>query len=123
MDYTDVQKLKVDLLKLAIIPKEVAEKSQTLIFDGDGKHLLILSTNNYSNQLQKLLEQLGNKGYSHDVYYVGARGWEHAFKRYSQLELQEQKKRAAQSKKEHAAGGDALTIIKELFEKRMTLRA
>lgn len=123
LDYTDVQKLKVDLLKLAIIPKEVAEKSQTLIFDGDGKHLLILSTNNYSNQLQKLLEQLGNKGYSHDVYYVGARGWEHAFKRYSQLELQEQKKRAAQSKKEHAAGGDALTIIKELFEKRMTLRA
>lgn len=61
LDYADVQKLKVDLLKLSIVPKEIAEKSQTLIFDGDAKHLLILSTNNYSNQLQALLTQLGNK--------------------------------------------------------------
>jgi hypothetical protein len=71
LDYSDVKKLKVDLLKLAIVPQEVAEKSQTLIFDGDGKHLAILSTNNYPAQLQALLKQLGDKGYKHTVYYVG----------------------------------------------------
>lgn len=123
LDYADVQKLKVDLLKLSIVPKEIAEKSQTLIFDGDAKHLLILSTNNYSNQLQALLTQLGNKWYSHDVYYVGVRGWEYAFGWYAQLELQEQKKRTEQSAKEHASGTTALALVQEMYEKRASMRA
>ncbi len=123
LDYADVQKLKVDMLKLAIIPKEVAEKSQTLIFDGDAKHLMILSTNNYSQQLQRLLDQLGNKGYSYDVYYVSIRGWEHAFAWYGELEAREQKKRVAQSAKEHASGADALGMIEQLMSKRQTMNA
>jgi hypothetical protein len=61
LDYSDVQALQVDFLKLAIIPQEVAEQSQTVIFDGEDKHLMLLSTNNYPHQLQALLKQLGNK--------------------------------------------------------------
>lgn len=82
-----ISTLSPDFSLLKIIPKEVAQESQLIIFSSPTKfQLQALTTNNHPEQLHALLSQLQNKGYKVELFYTSNEGFQKAFSRYNQLE-------------------------------------
>jgi hypothetical protein len=57
------------------------------------------------------------------VYYIGTPARDHVLTRYEQLELREQKKRAAASAKQHAEGHNAIDLLTQLADKKSSYNA
>lgn len=114
-----IQELKPDFSVLKIIKKEDAARDQVLIFNKEGKRTLeILTTNNYVEKVNTLIEKLESKGYHSKVFYTSTEGFNQWMLRYEQMNtanflLEEQKKES-----QEAEGKFALSIMKELFDKR-----
>jgi len=61
LEIDDLQGISPDFGQLKILPKETAQKIETLIFSKDKNMLKVLSTNNFSEGLASLLKSLENK--------------------------------------------------------------
>lgn len=71
-----IQELKPDFSVLKIIKKEDAARDQVLIFNKEGKRTLeILTTNNYVEKVNTLIEKLESKGYHSKVFYTSTEGF------------------------------------------------
>ncbi|NOZ43705.1 MAG: hypothetical protein GXP45_00765 [bacterium] len=57
----DIQNIKPNLDAVKILTRETCEKIQVLVFDQKDKKLNILTTNNFSEELKKLLKLLSDK--------------------------------------------------------------
>ena len=121
LDRADVAGIKPDLSKLKIIARDVAEATQTLIFDGEGSKVCILTTNKFSDQLQKILANLKTNHLEPVVYYTDENAFSLSADRYTVLEAQQQAQAEAKRAQESAAGTNALAMIKALNEKRTTM--
>lgn len=71
LEIHDVQALQVDFSQLQKIPKETAEKIQTIIYYKDSENFVyILTTNNYPEELQKISKQLTDQGLKPKIFYT-----------------------------------------------------
>jgi hypothetical protein len=62
LENEEIQKLKPDFSRLVFIPKEVAQKAQTLVFaEEKRRELSILTTNNFPEDLKKVLNEFTKK--------------------------------------------------------------
>jgi hypothetical protein len=61
LEIDDLQGISPDFEQIKILPKETAEKIETLIFSKDKNVIKILTTNNVSDGLAKLLKSLEAK--------------------------------------------------------------
>jgi len=61
LELEDVKALQPDLSQLKIIPRELSEKLQVIIFGKDKITLKLLTTNNLPDQIKKLLGKLEEK--------------------------------------------------------------
>jgi hypothetical protein len=62
LENEEIQKLKPDFSRLVFIPKEVAQKAQTLVFaEEKRRELSILTTNNFPEDLRKVLNEFTKK--------------------------------------------------------------
>ena len=90
IETAEIPNLKPDLSVLKIIPKDIAEQSQTLIFSSPDKHTLqLLTTNNFPEQTQHLITQLQSKGYQTQLFYTTIEGFSQSLNRYEELSEQE----------------------------------
>ena len=61
LEIDDLQGISPDFEQLKILPKETAQKIETLIFSKDKNTLKVLTTNNITEGLTSLLKSLEDK--------------------------------------------------------------
>jgi len=118
LELTDVQHIKPDLEEIKIISRETCEKIQVIIFGKEKNTLQILTTNNFPEQLQKLLKMLEDKGYQHKLFYTSTDAFKHALTRYDQYDSQQKEKLQASQLQKEAAWRNAINMLKQLFDKK-----
>jgi diphthamide synthase subunit DPH2 len=52
------------------MPKVTAEKIQVIVFSKEKNKLKILTTNNFPEQLQKVIKMLEDKNYTSEIFYT-----------------------------------------------------
>ncbi|MDR0370148.1 MAG: hypothetical protein LBH96_06790 [Candidatus Peribacteria bacterium] len=122
LEINDVQALQVDFSQLQKIPRETAEKFQIILYYKDPDNFVyLLTTNNYPEELAKITKQLTNQGLKTKVFYTSVEGFLEAINRYDQLAKREEQQQTEQRIQQQAEGKSALQIIKQLYEKRLTM--
>ncbi len=118
LELQGVQALKPDFVQLKIMPKETAEKIQVLVFEKNKNVLKVLTTNNFPEQLQKVVKMLEDKSFLSDIYYTSEEWFNYALGWYDQMQAEEDKKAAAEKKQKEAEWEWAISMMKKLYEKR-----
>jgi hypothetical protein len=122
LELSDVQALQVDFSQLQKIPREKAEKIQTLIYYKDPEHYVyVLTTNNYPSDLASITKQLIDQGMKIKVFYTSVEGFLYALTRYDVLAKQEEEAKQEHKIQQQAEGKSAIAIIQQLYEKRSTM--
>lgn len=122
IETAEIPNLKPDLSVLKIIPKDIAEQSQTLIFSSPDKHTLqLLTTNNFPEKTQHLTEQLHAKGFSTQIFYTTSEGFTQALSRYQEVDQQEHLAFLQSEKEKKADWKSAISFLSELYEKRESM--
>jgi len=71
LEVDDVKALQVDFSQLKRMPRADAESTQIITYYKDEDNCIhILTTNNYPEELQRILNQLDNKWLKNKVYYT-----------------------------------------------------
>lgn len=118
LELDDIKKIEPELAEVKIINRETCEKIQVIIFGKEKNTLKVLTTNNYPDQLHKVLKMLEDKGYSNSLYYTSVEGFNEAMKWYDQLEKNEATEAQTAKEQKEAAGRGAIAMIQKLFEER-----
>ena len=122
LEVSDVQALQVDFSQLQKIPKETAEKIQTIIYYKDSENFVyILTTNNYPEDLSKITKQLTDQGLKTKVFYTSIEGIIQALTRYDELAQRESVRQEEQKTQQQAEGKSAIKIIQQLYDKKDTM--
>jgi len=121
LEIDDLQGISPDFEQIKILPKETAEKIETLIFSKDKNVIKILTTNNVSDGLAKLLKSLEAKWYKYEVFYTSPAGFHYAMMRYTDMENIDEQKRKSETEQKQAAGKGAIAMIQKIFETRDTM--
>ena len=76
LENEEIQQIKPDFSRLVFMPRDVAEKAQTLVFSEEKrKELSILTTNNFPEDLKKVLNEFEKKWYYTKVFYTNYEGF------------------------------------------------
>lgn len=121
LEIDGLQGISPDFEQLKILPAETAQKIETLIFAKDKNTLKILTTNNVSDGLNKLLKSLEDKWYKYEVFYTSPSGFHYAMSRYADMEGIATQKQKAEQEQKQAEGKWAIAMIHKIFEKRDTM--
>ncbi len=121
LEIADLQAMQPDFSVIKLLEKEKCEAMQTIIFAKEKNTLKILTTNNFPDQLQKLLKMLEDKGYRYELFYTSVEGFGYALGRYDQLINQEVRFQEEKRAEKLAIGKWAIAVIQKLFEKRDTM--
>jgi len=71
LEVEDVQALQVDFSQLKKISREDAESKQIIIYYKDEENCVyLLTTNNYPDELNRIIKQLDEKWLKNKVYYT-----------------------------------------------------
>lgn len=104
LEIDDLQGISPNFEQLTILPKETAQKIETLIFGKDKNTLKVLSTNNLPDGLTSLLKSLETKGYKYEVFYTSPEGFTYAMSRYTDMENIAEQKKKSMAEQKQAAG-------------------
>jgi len=116
-----IKELIPDFSVLEKIPKEVAEKAQTLIFwINEKKAYKILTTNNYPDDLKKIQNQINYKWKKFETFYTTNEWFKIALWWYDELEKKQHEVELKIQNEAKAEWKSAISIIKEQFEQRET---
>jgi len=121
LELDSIKDIKPDLSVIKTITRETCDKVQVIIFAKKDNKLKILTTNNFPEQLQKILKMLTDRGLSYEVFYTSVKGFEYAMKRYDEYDKQQSEKASSQKAQKEAMGKGAINMIKKLFEDRKSL--
>lgn len=61
LEQEDVKAIQPNFTFVKYLPKEISEKAQTVVFDGDKNHLQLITTNVNSLAVKSIIEQLTAK--------------------------------------------------------------
>lgn len=121
LELQDIQALKPDFVQLKIMPKATAEKIQVLVFAKEKNKLKLLTTNNFPEQVQKVVKMLEDKNFLSEIYYTSVEWFTYALSWYDQMQADEDATAEAMKKQKQAEWTGAVAMIKSLFEKRDTM--
>lgn len=75
LDVDAVQALQVDFSQLKKIPKDIAEKIQTVMYYKDSENFVyLLTTNNYPDGVKNIVNQLENNNFKTKIFYTSIEG-------------------------------------------------
>lgn len=113
---TDIKKIQPQLDSLSIIPKSLAEKTETIVFKQEGKTLSLLTTNNNPQLYHQMIDKLDAQGYDIETYYTDNQAFSHAFNRYKLLEKKQYEEASEKETRNNARGDDAIILIKDAYK-------
>ena len=115
LELKDLKKIQPQLDLLPIIPKSLAEKTQTLVFAQEGKTLSLLTTNDQPQLYHQIIDKLEAQGYEYTTFYTDTESFTYALKRYTKLKLQNTKKQEEHDYRANAVWDEAIALIKEAY--------
>lgn len=119
LENEEILQLKPDFSRLVFIPKDIASKTQTLVFaEEKRKELSILTTNNFPEELKKILHEFERKWYTTKIFYTTPEWFATGLNWYDQLEEQKQEEQVKIATAAKADGKSAISIMKEEYETR-----
>jgi len=119
LENEEILQLKPDFSRLVFIPKDIASKTQTLVFaEEKRKELSILTTNNFPEELKKILHEFERKWYTTKIFYTTPEWFATGLNWYDQLEEQKQEEQVKIATAAKADGKSAISIMKEEYEAR-----
>ncbi len=121
LEIEDVQKIKANFDEIKILKREVCEQTQTIIFAKEWNTLKILTTNNFPEELKKIIDMLQNKWLETDISYTSSEWFKQALTRYDDYDKSIKTQQTQQDKQQQAAGQWAISMIKEVFQKRNSM--
>lgn len=121
LEIPQLQAMQPDFSVIKLLEKDKCEAMQTIIFAKEKNTLKILTTNNFADQLQKLLKMLEDKWYRYELFYTSVEWFGYALGRYDQLINQEMRFQEEKRAEKLAMGKWAIAVIQKLFEKRDTM--
>lgn len=121
LELADVQAIEPDFLQLKIMPKATAEKIQVVVFAKEKNKLKLLTTNNFPEQVQKVVKMLEEKSFISEIYYTSVEWFTHTLGWYDQMQKEENIKQEIIKKQKQAEWTWAIAMIKSLFEKRESM--
>jgi len=121
LELEDIEKIDPDLKEIKILSRETCEQIQVVIFAKDKNTLKVLTTNNFPEQLKKVVKLLEDKWYSSKLYYTSMEAFKEAMKWYDLYDKEQEKAFQVAQVQREAAGRGALNMIKQLFDKRDTM--
>ena len=115
----DIRALQVDFSQLKKIPRESATSIQIILYFRDEENCIyLLTTNNYPEELNKIIKQLDAQWLKNKVYYTSVEWFNEWLKWYDILEAQEQKEKEESEKREKAEWDSAISLMKQYFTKK-----
>lgn len=121
LEPVDIQGIKPDPIQVKILPREVCEQVQAIIFAKERNNLAILTTNNFPDQVQALTKQLEQKNYLSELYYTSPEGFQEAMKWYDAILTEEANQQEENKNQAEAAGKGAIAVLQKVFAKRDTM--
>lgn len=118
LEQEDVKALQPDFVYVKMLPKELATKAQTIIFDGNKTALMLLTTNANSAAVDSITQQLTVKGYKPELYYTDAVSFSVALERYEKLSQNESRAAEQKSFQQNALGKSAEEILQKLYSEK-----
>jgi len=119
LENEEILQLKPDFSRLVFIPKDIASKTQTLVFaEEKRRELSILTTNNFPEELKKILHEFERKWYTTKIFYTTPEWFATGLNWYDQLEEQKQEEQVKIATAAKADGKSAISIMKEEYEAR-----
>lgn len=122
LEIRDIQKIKPNFDEIKILKRDVCEQTQTIIFAKEWNTLKLISTNNFPEELKKITKMLEDKWLNTQVSYTSSDGFQEALKRYDQYEKSLKEQSDKDTKQQTATWKWAIWIIKEIFEKRNSMK-
>lgn len=120
LELADVTAIVPQFWVLKIISHETAKKSEILFFGIEKKTLLALTTNKSPELVEKVLTQVEEKWYKHELYYTDDDSYARALGWYEQMNQQDIATASELSTRKWASGKQALEVLQELFAKKET---
>jgi len=121
LEPVDIQGIIPDPVQVKILPREICEQLQVIIFAKEKNNLAVLTTNNFPDQTQALIKQLEEKNYLSELYYTSPEGFAIALKWYDDIVAKEAEESTANKNQAEAAGKGAIAMIHKVFQKRDTM--
>ena len=121
LEPVDIQGIIPDPIQVKILPREICEQLQVIIFAKEKNNLAVLTTNNFPEQTQALIKQLEERNYLSELYYTSPEGFAIAMKWYDDIIAKEADESTANKNQAEAAGKWAIAMVHKVFEKRDTM--
>ena len=119
LENEEILQIKPDFSRLVFIPKDIAQKAQTIVFaEEKRRELSILTTNNFPEDLKKITNEFEKKWYNTKIFYTTPEWFNSALNWYNQLDEQKKEEEIKQETAAKADGKSAISIMKEEFENR-----
>jgi len=113
---SDIKKIQPQLELLSLVPKSIAEKTETIPFKQEGKTLFLLTTNNNPQLYHQIVDKLDAQGYDLETYYTDNQAFAHAFGWYQLLEKKQNKEATEEEIRNNARGDEAILLIKDAYK-------
>ena len=122
LEVDDVKALQVDFSQLKKISRSDAESTQIITYYKDeNNYVYLLTTNNHPDDLNKFIKQLDAKWLKNKIYYTSVEWFSEWLKWYDELESKERQEKEENEEREKAEWDSAITLMKQFFEKRLSL--
>lgn len=118
LEKEDIQALTPNFTYVKLLPREVAEKAQTLVFNGEKNHLQLLTTNVNNAAVESILTQLTAKGYKSDLFYTDPTLFPDALAWYDAIADQEKIAADTKANQQNALGKSAEDMLQKLYAEK-----
>lgn len=121
LEPVDIKGIKPDPLQVKILPRDLCEQIQCLIFAKEKNVLAILTTNNLPDKVQNLVKELEQKNYLSELYYTSPEWFKLALKRYDDILDQDAKNALENQNQAQAEWKGAIAMMHKVFERRSVM--
>lgn len=121
IEQTELQKIKPNHASLERIPRSLAEKTQTCVFDEQGTHVALLTTNNQPVLLQQIIDKLTAQNWKIETWYTDEAWFAITNQRYDEVDASKEASDQEADYRKNVQGEEALKLIKETYQKKEQL--
>ncbi len=118
LEQEDVKAIQPNFSYVKYLPKEISEKSQTIVFDGDKNHLMLLTTNVNDLAVKAIVDQLSVKGYKCELYYTDPASFQIALGWYNAINQEEVRFAEEKTRQQNAQGTSAEDMLQKLYDQK-----
>lgn len=118
LEQEDVKALQPNFSLVKYLPKEISEKAQTIVFDGDKNRLMLLTTNVNDLAVKSIVDQLTVKGYKPELYYTDPESFKIALAWYDSISKQEIQDAEDKANTQNALGQSAEDMLQKLYAEK-----